>query len=174
MQFSGWSSPKKIDKPMVLLSFWIVGNVSLILFSFDCESLFHPDMLVWVSCSRVSNDASPCIIALLKVTLSWTLHPSIALSNKQGRIVTWPSKFHTTILSHSDFFFDTSFPLNFYFLVVEPPTLTYQYIRLTKSKLTSSGWPLLKHSILITLRDPVPIFSRICLWPSQMYLGVRL
>ena len=73
----------------------------------------------------------------------------------QGEIVI-SSQFNGTFLSIKHYLFETFCPLNFYFLAIWPPTLTYRYesIRLTKAKSTPPRLAL----DMITLCNPDPMF----------------
>ena len=69
---------KKIGKSIVLLWLRIVFKLSLFLFSYGCEPVvshhFSRGMLVWISWSRISCHALPCIICLLQVQVALLLN----------------------------------------------------------------------------------------------------
>ena len=100
-------------------------------------------MIVWKSWIQISRHAFPWLISLIQLTFIDFAQLCI-FSNEQGAIVNGSSWLDTTFLSHTDLILETFCQLNFDFLVIGPSTLTNQYIGLTKSQLTSSGWPLLK------------------------------
>ena len=107
---------------MVIMSFRIPLFVSPFSSDLILSRFFPTDMVVGINWSQVFCHALPLIVSLLQL-FHWYPTDSVNFWNKQGAILTWPFKFGTTFLSHTDLLFEISRPFNIYFKAAGPSNL---------------------------------------------------